>query len=192
MAIEKIDNPIDSANMVKKVMVTAMNGWGYNFYRKDNQLESDDRLIRTKISDYLGMVREQMRKFEMQYRAEFLPPPTREKTFPDRKAVAFVKKIKQVENKLEAVETLIRGATTPHDDQNWRRHRSASETLVKLAETDENLMVSVMAFYEGVERTEFNADSVMLVDSFLSEFERNFKSRQEFLRVQVFQENYKL
>ena len=54
MELKTTANPIDSAGPVKQVLSNLFYGWGYNFYRKENQLRADDLLIRSKVSELLG------------------------------------------------------------------------------------------------------------------------------------------
>lgn len=188
MPLQTIDNPYDSNNPVSQIINNSLRGWGYNFYNKDNQLEADDRLIRTKISDYLGLMRTALRNFESGYRAEFLPPPTSANPFPDSKAIAFVKKIKKTDIQLEHVETLIRGASTPGGDKNWQRHRDQRETLATLAQIDEALMIKITDFHQSL-GDNYHEESLPKLDYFLQDFESDFKKRQEFLRIQLFRES---
>jgi hypothetical protein len=188
MPLQSVDNPYDSQNPVNQIINNSLRGWGYNFYNQDNQLEADDRLIRTKISDYLGLMRTALRNYDAVYRAEFLPPPTSANPFPDSKAIAFVKKIKKTDTQLEHVETMVRGASTPGGDKNWQRHRDQRETLATLARIDEALMVKITDFHRELGDI-YHEESLPKLDTFLQNFESEFKKRQEFLRIQLFKEN---
>jgi hypothetical protein len=42
------------ANVIEQVAINAFYGWGYNFYREENQLRTDDIVIRNKVSWLLG------------------------------------------------------------------------------------------------------------------------------------------
>ncbi len=72
---------------LSKVAVNLFNGWGYNFYRVENQLRADDLLVRAKIGWLLGRAQGSVTAAESAYRREFLPPPSRAKPRPDAEAV---------------------------------------------------------------------------------------------------------
>ena len=39
---------------LEEIAVNLFHGWGYNFYRFENQLRADDQLIRSKVGAILG------------------------------------------------------------------------------------------------------------------------------------------
>lgn len=150
MALKSTPNPIDSAGAVKATLSNLFYGWGYNFYRKENQLRADDLLIRAKISERLGQCREHLRKLEAEFRREHLGPPTREHPLPDRAAVATAQAVERAQREIESLETRIRNAAVPEMDRIHQRHRNERDTLEKLAEVDQSLVSAVVTFHEGV------------------------------------------
>lgn len=162
MAIEKLDNNLSPT-----------------------KLKEDNRLIRMKISEYLNLIRKDLRKFESDYRQEYLPSPTREKPFPDKKAVAFLGVVKKIELRIENLETLIRGADSSLDDKNWTRYKDKNEVLTHLCALDENMMKEVTYFYNELEQETIQTSNMLKLETFLSDFEQLLKKRQEYLRVQV-------
>lgn len=151
----------------------------------ETKIKEDDRVVRTKTSDYLNMIRRDLKNFESGYRQEFLPPPSREKPFPDKKALAFVAEIKKIDLKIEHWETLVRGADSALDDKEWNRYKNKKVVLHELLQMDEQMMRQTTHFYEQLENVSKKDTIVSLIDTFLSEFEQSFKKRQEYLRVQV-------
>ena len=65
------------AGELKQVAINLFHGWGYNFYRSENQLRADDLMIRAKVGWLLGLARASVERAESAYRREFLPPPSR-------------------------------------------------------------------------------------------------------------------
>jgi hypothetical protein len=61
------------AEALEKIAINLFYGWGYNFYRKENQLRADDQLIRSKVGLLLGWARKSVETAERDYRREFLP-----------------------------------------------------------------------------------------------------------------------
>ena len=45
------------AGLLRQIATNLFYGWGYNFYRVENQLRADDQLVRTKAASLLGTIR---------------------------------------------------------------------------------------------------------------------------------------
>lgn len=150
MDLKSTANPIDTAGPVKATLSNLFYGWGYNFYRKENQLRADDLLIRSKIGELLGQCREHLRKLEADFRREHLGPPTREHPFPDRAALATAQAMERAQRDIESLETRIRNASVPEMDRIHQRRRNEHDTLQKLADVDQSLASATINFHEGV------------------------------------------
>jgi len=125
-----------SDNKWKQFALNLFNGWGYNFYRVANQLRTDDLLVRSKAAELLAEARRDVVEAELAYRREHLPPPTRDKPFPDPEATRQAKRIQAVADELSAVAGLIASAPAPENDRMWERHRDETGTLQRLGEID--------------------------------------------------------
>ena len=55
MELKVITNPIDQAGPARRLLSNLFYGWGYNFYRVENQLRADDQLVRSKAAWLLGL-----------------------------------------------------------------------------------------------------------------------------------------
>ena len=150
MELKSTANPIDAAGPVKQVLANLFYGWGYNFYRRENQLRADDLLIRGKLSELLGQCRAHAATLESQFRREHLPPPTREHPFPDATAVSAAQALERAVRKLETLETAIRNAAVPEMDRIHQRHRNERTTLEQLVAADGDLVLAVVNLRDGV------------------------------------------
>ncbi|HWB47511.1 MAG TPA: hypothetical protein VG651_00250 [Stellaceae bacterium] len=119
-----------------RVGVMLINGYGYNWYRIDNQMRADDLLVRSRASDHLAAAVARLRDLEARYRRNFLPPPTREHPDSDPTALAEARRFKSVENRIAEIDTRVRGAAVPPNDKIWQRHRDEVETLGRLGTYD--------------------------------------------------------
>ena len=140
------DNPIDTAGAVKATLSNLFYGWGYNFYRKENQLRADDLLVRGKVSELLGQARSHLAGIEAGFRRDFLPPPSREHPFPDRAAIQTAQALERARKDIEAFEVKVRNAPVPEMDRIHQRHRNERDTLEKLAAVDQDLVACALAF----------------------------------------------
>jgi hypothetical protein len=119
-----------------RVGVMLINGYGYNWYRLDNQMRADDLLVRSRASEHLGTAIGRLRDLEGRYRRKFLPSPTREHPDPDPRHLAAARQFRAIEERIGEVDTRVRGAAVPPNDKIWQRHRDEVDTLAKLGNCD--------------------------------------------------------
>lgn len=128
------------AGPIRKVATNLFYGWGYNFYRLENQLRADDQLIRSKAAWLLGLARSYVEKAESDYRREFLPPPSRQHPFPDAAAVASAQKLERLAQSISALELNLHQQPVPENDRMTQRFRKEAPTLQELIAQDELLV----------------------------------------------------
>jgi hypothetical protein len=128
------------AGVLRQIATNLFYGWGYNFYRKENQLRADDQMIRSKASSLLGEAVTSVSTAESEYRREYLPPPSRAKPFPDAEAVASAQKLERLARAVGAVEAALQHQPVPENDRMTQRYRQEAPTLQKLMEHDERLV----------------------------------------------------
>lgn len=123
-----------------RIGVMLINGYGYNWYRLDNQMRADDLLVRSRVSEHLTNALARLRDLEGRYRRKFLPPPTREHPDPDPAHLAAARQYRAVEDRIGEVDTRVRGAAVPPNDRIWQRHRNELDTLAKLGNCDVTML----------------------------------------------------
>ena len=119
-----------------RIGVMLLNGYGYNWYRLDNQMRADDLLVRSRASEHLESAAAQLRDLEGRYRRKYLPPPTREHPGPDPQHLAAARQFRAVAERILEIDTRLRGAAVPSDDKIWVRQRGELETLRRLGKCD--------------------------------------------------------
>jgi hypothetical protein len=124
---------------LEQIAVNLFYGWGYNFYRLENQLRSDDLTVRAKVGWLLGLARASVETAESAYRRERLPAPTREKPFPDAEAVAGASMLERLSKEIGALEGRIRAQPAPENDRMTQRYRHEATTLERLLHCDMEL-----------------------------------------------------
>ncbi|MGH9605867.1 MAG: hypothetical protein ACRD3N_09225 [Terracidiphilus sp.] len=134
------DDGFYDAGALKQIAINLFYGWGYNFYRTENQLRADDQLVRTKAASLLGWAMNSVTDAELAYRREFLPPPTRVKPFPDAHAVASAQSLERLSRDIGAIEAALQHQPVPANDRMTQRYRQEASTLEKLIEFDERLV----------------------------------------------------
>src|ERR1700733_8045543 len=118
-----------NAGEMEQLAINLFYGWGYNFYKQENQLRADDQLIRSKVGVLLGSARKSVETAERDYRREFLPPPSREKPRPDATAVASAQAIERLSKAIGALQGQISAQPVPENDRMTQRHRQEASTL---------------------------------------------------------------
>jgi hypothetical protein len=128
------------AGPLRQVATNLFYGWGYNFYRVENQLRADDQLVRSKAAGLLGIAMASVDDAESEYRRQFLPAPTRQKPFPDAAAVAAAQRLERLARGIGALEALIQQQPVPENDRVTERYRQEAPTLQSLIHWDEQLV----------------------------------------------------
>jgi hypothetical protein len=135
-----VSNDFYDAGPLRQIATNLFYGWGYNFYRAENQLRADDQLVRNKASELLGIAKSSVGAAETEYRREFLPPPSRQKPFPDAAAVAVAQRLERLAKWIGALEALIQQQPVPENDRMTQRYRREAPTLQALIQCDEQLV----------------------------------------------------
>jgi hypothetical protein len=130
--------PLDmyDTDAVERVAVNLFYGWGYNFYRVENQLRADDLLARHHVAGIVAEARKTVDRAEAAFRAEKLPPPTREKPTHDPQAMRDVATLEALARRIAALADRIRAQPAPENDRITQRHRREAETLARLLAAD--------------------------------------------------------
>jgi hypothetical protein len=165
------------AGALRQIATNLFYGWGYNFYRKENQLRADDQMVRSKAASLLGEAMAKVGAAESDYRREFLPPPTRAKPFPDAEAVASAQKLERLAKAIGAVEAQLQHQPAPENDRMTQRYRQEAPTLAKLIEFDERLVGQC----ELLRKTVSGADAPGLLKS-MNDLEAGLDAIRETLR----------
>ena len=124
---------------IDQIAINLFHGWGYNFYRLENQLRTDDLLIRGKAGWLLASARAAVETAESAYRRTFLPPPSRAKPRHDPEAIAGAQALERLSQAIGALEGQIRALPVPENDRMLERHRDEATTLSSLLALDRRL-----------------------------------------------------
>jgi len=125
---------------LQQIAVNLFYGWGYNFYRLENQLRADDQLIRRKVGDILEQVTTTLSVAESTYRRLNLPAPSRERPYPDPKAVQAAQSLERLIGDVGVLKSRINALPVPESDLMTKRFRDEADTLKALITCDELLV----------------------------------------------------
>lgn len=129
-----------AADSLEQIAINLFHGWGYNFYKVENQLRADDLMVRSKAAWLLGGAATAVSAAESDYRRDFLPAPTRAKPFPDAEAVAAAQKLERFHRDLTSLEQSLHQLPAPENDRMTQRYRLEAPTLFNLVHFDSLLV----------------------------------------------------
>ncbi len=142
---------------LRRTATLLFEGWGYNQYRRENQLRADDLLVRSRVSDLLAAARAGLSALESAFRRAHLPPPTRANPYPDAGAVAQAQALARAGAEIGAIEGRIRAAPAPERDEIWRRHRNEAQTLAALGDLDTQMVALVLELQDRLDAADATA-----------------------------------
>jgi len=125
---------------LRHVAINLFYGWGYNFYRRENQLRADDQLVRAKAAWLLGLAHTSLQAAEQGYRRDHLPAPTRAKPFPDAAAVEGCQRLERFAGQVSALVGRLHSLPVPENDRLTQRYRNEAATLAHLGDIDHQLV----------------------------------------------------
>jgi hypothetical protein len=164
-----------------------LNGYGYNWYRLDNQMRADDLLVRSRASEHLENAAARLRALEGRYRRKHLPPLTRAHPDPDPQHLAAAQRFRAVADRIVEIDTRLRGAAVPPDDKIWLRQRGELETLQRLGKCDVALVADANGLVSVVTDlpAEVGIDPAIeqQIDQHLSRLAETLTRRDEILAV---------
>lgn len=129
-----------SVGAMRQIAINLFYGWGYNFYRKENQLRADDQLVRAKAAELLNEANTVILEAEHDFRRHHFKPPSRENPYPDAQAIAGARSLERLAQDLGALKAHIGALPVPEGDRMTQRYRQEGTTLAALIACDEQLI----------------------------------------------------
>ena len=94
-------------------------------YTTKGRLRADDLLIRERVAGSLGQASARLRDLAARWRADRVPPSTRDNPFPTAEAMAPLRQADRLGREIDAVSTSVRGLPLLPEDRVWDRVRRA-------------------------------------------------------------------
>lgn len=133
-----------------QVALNLFRGYGYTFYRVENDLRADDQRIRRMVSELLQQARKALSEAEGRYRREMIPPPSRAQPFPPADLVANAKRLEALAQTVSALDAQVAHMPVPGNDFMTARYRNEADTLRRLSEVDVDLVADAHALAQAV------------------------------------------
>lgn len=116
--------------------INLFHGYGYNFYRDENQLRADDQKVRALTCELIARAQKSVSAAEGAFRRERIPAPTRDNPFPPPEIMADAKRLEALCHAIGGVEGQVRHAPVPENDRMTQRYREEGATLRALVDKD--------------------------------------------------------
>lgn len=175
-------HPGGAGETLRQFAVNLFYGYGYNFYRDENQLRADDQRVRRMVSELLGKARKALSEAESRYRREKFPPPSRAQPFPPAEAQADAKRLEALAAAVSALDGRIAHLPVPENDFMSERYRREAQTLRHLADKDVELITLAQTLCEeaegGYAKALENADAI---EAAITAIESKILERQSLL-----------
>jgi hypothetical protein len=120
-----------------------------DLYTEKGRLRSDDLLVRERVSHELGAATATVRQLISRWRAERVPPSTREQPFPPAAAMEPIRQGERLVRAIEDTAASIRGLPLLSQDKVWDRVRRTG--LDELMQFDWTMVGEAMALSEGLQ-----------------------------------------
>jgi hypothetical protein len=128
MELRVIVNPIREIGPARRLLSNLFYAGGYNFYRRENRLHTDDLLVRRKLTELLRESRYHLRALETAFRI-------RTRRFAGLPTATAIEALECAQRDLDAMEATVRNAELGemgHFPEHRREERGPLERLVAL------------------------------------------------------------
>ncbi len=117
-------------------------------YTEKGRLRSDDLLVRERVGGELGAAAATIRNLISRWRADRVPPSTRDQPFPPAAVMEPIRRAERLVKSIEDVASSVRGLPLLNSDRVWDRVRNVG--LDELMQFDWSLVVEATALASGV------------------------------------------
>jgi hypothetical protein len=165
---------------LEQTAVNLFHGWGYNFYRRENQLRADDLMVRNQVSALLGQAGKSVDLAESAYRRTSLAPPSREKPRIDPIAAANAQALEKLAQDIGVLEGHVRTQPAPENDRMTERYRQEAATLKQLLDADIRLTGQAETLRALLDRKDgvWMIENLPQVEEGLAAIEESLRTRQ--------------
>jgi hypothetical protein len=182
MELKVITNPIDQAGPARRLLSNLFYGWGYNFYRREDELDADDLLIRGKLSQLLHDSHAHLASlhaaFVRQHRAA-----GRIGLHGNPGAADIERTLERAQRELQAMEMVVLTAAAPEAGCIRRQDRGEGGAVAKLVALDGEALLALVTLRDAIARFDNGAAAAAGIDCLLraSAFSALWSRRQALL-----------
>jgi hypothetical protein len=151
-------------------------------YTEKGRLRADDLLVRERVGHELGAAAACVRQLTSQWRADRVPPSTREQPFPPTEVMEPIRRAERLVRAIEDASAAIRGLPVLNQDKVWDRVRSAG--LDELLQFDWTMVVEADGLAADVQRVlALDELDVAALDARLRKLREVMADRQRYIEI---------
>lgn len=155
---------------------------GSDLYTEKGRLRADDLLVRERACQSLGDAAARLRELCSQWRAERVPPSTREQPFPPAPVMEPLRRADRHGRALEDTATEIRGLPLLAQDKVWARVRAAG--LDELLQFDWTLVGEADSLADTIARApDLAALDATAVEQHLAKLRSVIADRRRYIQI---------
>jgi hypothetical protein len=155
---------------------------GSDVYTEKGRLRADDLLVRERACQSLGEAAARIRKLDSQWRAERVPPSTRESPFPPRELMEPIRRGDRLARAIDDAATEIRGLPLLGSDKVWNRVRTIG--LDELLQFDWALVVETDTLAHAISQASDLAGlDVTALDAHLATLRGVIADRRRYVQI---------
>jgi hypothetical protein len=157
---------------------------GSDVYSVKGRLRSDDMLVRERVGRGLGEASARLRELISRWRADRVPPSTRDQPFPPASVMEPIRKGERLCRDIEDASAAVRGLPVLNADKVWDRVRGVG--LDELMQFDWGLVGESEALaQELTEAAELDVVDAAAVDGRLRRIRELMGDRRRYLEIQA-------
>jgi hypothetical protein len=151
-------------------------------YTEKGRLRSDDLLVRERVGHELGAGAACVRQLISQWRADRVPPSTREQPFPPAEVMEPIRRAERLVRAIEDTSAAIRGLPVLNQDKVWNRVRSAG--LDELMQFDWTMVVEAAGLAADAQRVQaLDELDATALDARLRKLREVMADRQRYIEI---------
>jgi hypothetical protein len=155
---------------------------GSDVYTEKGRLRADDLLVRERACQSLGSAAGRLRQLDSRWRAERVPPSTRESPFPPRELMEPIRRGDRLARGIDDAATEIRGLPLLGNDKVWDRVRSVG--LQELLQFDWTLVGEADALADVIASAgDLGAVDATAVDEHLAKLRSVIGDRRRYIQI---------
>jgi hypothetical protein len=155
---------------------------GSDVYTQKGRLRADDLLVRERACQSLGTAAARLRQLDSRWRAERVPPSTRENPFPPRELMEPIRRGDRLTRAIDDAATEIRGLPLLGNDKVWDRVRGIG--LQELLQFDWTLVGEADALADTVATApELAAVDATTLDEHLAKLRSVIADRRKYTQI---------
>ncbi len=151
-------------------------------YTDKGRLRADDLLVRERVGHELGAAAACVRQLISQWRADRVPPSTREQPFPPAEVMEPIRRAERLVRAIEDTSAAVRGLPVLNQDKVWNRVRSAG--LDELMQFDWTMVVEADSAAADAQRaTALDGLDVAALEARLRKLREVMADRQRYIEI---------